>query len=325
MADPSLAAGRANTDAAATGAIEGTVADSNTGEKLAGVTVIVTSPQLLQTQTAITDENGAYQVGQLPAGEYLVTFYYADITVERSGIQVGIDKTTPVYQKLNMASAASETIEIQMGGIAIDTSRVHMGLPVSRTFGGVLDVEMGVIIANEKRPVIEWSVWGRLGMGVASQRSDVIARRVAVPEARSTSTWEAAVAADLTFGVARHGDLRVGVWGEARTSSEMVAGAELVLEGLPPHPYGSRIGGAGSVVLRAGANDRIVTGALGFGYVGSFPRSDPWLPWARHLVGARVVVSVDRAIDEPHDWSATLGIEVEPIGVVHALFDVSKR
>ncbi len=308
MADSSVVAGRADTDAAATGAIEGTVVDSKAGEKLVGATVIVTSPQLSQPQATITDESGTYQVGQLPAGEYVVTFYYADVVVERSGIQVGIDKTTPVFQKLDMEATRGEPIVIQMGLPAIE-----MGIP---------SPEMGIIVVNDERPAVDWSVWGRLGVGVASQRSDVIARRVTVPEAGSTSTWEAAVAADLTFGVARHGDLRVGVWGEARTSSEMVAGGELVLEGLPPHPYGSRIGGAGSLVLRAGANDRIVTGALGFGYVGSFPRTDPWIRWARHVVGARVVVSVNRAIDEPHDWSATLGLEVEPIGAVHALIDV---
>jgi hypothetical protein len=39
------------------------------------------------------------------------------------------------------------------------------------------------------------------------------------------------------------------------------------------------------------------------------------------VVGARVVVSVNRAIDARHDWSATLGLEVEPIGAAHGLFD----
>ncbi|HEY5949336.1 MAG TPA: hypothetical protein VIV40_27770 [Kofleriaceae bacterium] len=219
----------------------------------------------------------------------------------------------PSTTESGSGASASETI-------VIDDLHVTMGLPAVDTF----DVEMGIIIVNEQRPAIEWSVWGRLGVGVAPQRPDVIARSVTVPmpEVGSAPMWEAAVAADLTFGLARHGDLRLGVWGEARTSSDPVAGAELVLEGLSPHPYGSRIGGAGSLVLRAGANTRVVTGALGFGYVGSWPRSDPWIRWARHVVGARVVVSVNRAIDEPQDWSATVGLEVEPIGAVHALLEL---
>jgi hypothetical protein len=206
------------------------------------------------------------------------------------------------------------------------TRPYFQGIPLpSRTFDGDLE-EVGVIIAVEqKRPAVEWSLWTRLGAGITSQRPDVVARRVTAPEAEPRSTWEAAVAADLTVRVARDGDLRLGAWGEVRTSSDAVAGAELVLEGLPPHPYDSRIGRTGSLVLRAGANDRIVTGAVGFGYVGSFPRYDPWIGWARHVVGARVVVSVNRAIDEPRDWSATLGLEVEPLGAVHALFDLVTR
>jgi hypothetical protein len=206
--------------------------------------------------------------------------------------------------------------------IVID-DQVLMGIPIARTFEPYV-AEMGIVIVNEeKRPAVQWSVWGRLGVGVASQRRDVVARGVAPPMtgSASTSTWEAAAAADLTFGLARGGDLRIGVWGEVRTSSDPVAGAALVLDGLPPHPYGSRIGGAGSLVLRAGTNARVITGALGFGYVGSYPRSDPWIRRARHVVGARVVLSVNRAIERPHEWSATIGLEVEPIGVVHALLE----
>lgn len=205
--------------------------------------------------------------------------------------------------------------------ISIEPQIVEMGVPIER------DWEMGEISVTEQRPKVEWSVWGRPGYGVSSLRHDpdVAARRVTTPVAplEERSVWQAALGAELTFPMARHGDLRIGVWGEGRTTSGPVAGGELVLEGLPPHPYSSRIGGTGSLVLRGGANDRIITAALGFGYVGSFPRNDPWIDWARHVVGGRVVVSFDRAIDDPRQWSATLGLELEPIGVVHALLDLA--
>jgi hypothetical protein len=202
-------------------------------------------------------------------------------------------------------------------------SGVTVDQPIEIEMGGIEPPEMGeIIMTPEARPAVEWSVWGRLGVGVASPHSDVIARRLTAPEVGPDSTWEAAAAADLTFRVARDGDLRVGAWGEVRTSSDAVAGAELVLEGLPPHPYDSRIGRTGSLVLRAGGNGRVITGALGFGYVGSYPRFDPWIRWARHVVGARVVFSFNRATDVPHDWSATVGLEIEPIGAVHALLDL---
>src|ERR1051325_2895674 len=83
---PATAHAQSNT----TGAIQGVVTDQKTGDKLAGVTVIVTSPAMSQTQTAITDENGFYKITELPPGEYLVTFYYADITIEQNGVHVGI-------------------------------------------------------------------------------------------------------------------------------------------------------------------------------------------------------------------------------------------
>ena len=95
-----------------TGAIQGIVTDEKTASALAGVTVIATSPSLAQTQTAITDEKGDYKINDLPPGDYLVTFYYADITVEHSGIHVGIDKATPVFQKINQAQAGGEVVHV---------------------------------------------------------------------------------------------------------------------------------------------------------------------------------------------------------------------
>src|SRR6478735_2622671 len=129
-----LAPSAALAQSGTTGAIKGGVVDAKTGEKLAGVTVIVTSPAISQTQTAITDENGTYQVGQLPPGDYLVTFYYADITVERSGIHVGIEKTTPVFQKLNTQAAGGETIKIQDTAPTIDPTSTTQGITIDKNY-----------------------------------------------------------------------------------------------------------------------------------------------------------------------------------------------
>ncbi|HEX4455735.1 MAG TPA: hypothetical protein VH143_32970 [Kofleriaceae bacterium] len=205
-----------------------------------------------------------------------------------------------------------------------ETITIKMGLPELEDTGGDTagetgGVTMGVIDITPElvaRPAIEWSIWGRLGVGVQSQRSDVAARSITepAPAAGSTSMLEVAATADVTFGLARDGDVRLGAWGELRTTSGPVAGGELVLEGRPQAHHGT-----GSVVVRAGANPHVVTGELGVGYVGAYPSSIRWL---RHVVGAHVVVSVNRAIDEPHDWSATVGLEVEPIGVAHAIYDL---
>ena len=80
-------------------AIGGVVKDAKTAEPLAGVTIIATSPQMMGTQAAISDENGNYKL-DVPPGEYRVTFYYADVTLERNNVHVMLDHTTPVYQML---------------------------------------------------------------------------------------------------------------------------------------------------------------------------------------------------------------------------------
>jgi hypothetical protein len=192
---------------------------------------------------------------------------------------------------------------------------------------------MGVPIPfePEQRPVIEWSTWARLGIGLASRAPDVAAARssevvsgpVLAPKADLSSTWEAAGGVDLTLPISRSGDARVGSWGEVRTSSNPVVGAELVVEGLWSHPYERRDDWSGDLVLRAGANTRVVTAAVAVGVVGSLPRHDPWVHWARHVVGGRVVVSMNRSLDDPRDWSATINLEVEPIGVIQAVLDLA--
>ncbi len=66
--------------------VGGNVRDVVSGGAVAGVTVIATSPALEHTQAVITDENGDYAITELPPGEYVITFYYAEITMERPGI-----------------------------------------------------------------------------------------------------------------------------------------------------------------------------------------------------------------------------------------------
>jgi hypothetical protein len=82
------------------GALLGVVRDAGTSERLAGVTVVATMSGLERAQVVITDEHGFYTIDDLPPGEYVVTFYYADVTVERSGVQVTSRAATSVMQTL---------------------------------------------------------------------------------------------------------------------------------------------------------------------------------------------------------------------------------
>jgi len=117
-----------------TGAIQGVITDLKTGEKLPGVTVVATSPALAQTQTAITDENGFYKITELPPGQYLVTFYYADIKIEASGVIVGVNKVTPVFQKVNQQAAGGEVVRIEAKAPPIDPTSTTQGITIDKNY-----------------------------------------------------------------------------------------------------------------------------------------------------------------------------------------------
>ena len=108
-----------------TGAAQGVVSDSATGENLAGVTVVATSPSMQQSRTAVTDGSGRYKLSSLPPGTYLITFYYGESVVKRSGINISVNKVAPVY--LKMTVGASETIIVK-GTPTIDPTSTNHGI-----------------------------------------------------------------------------------------------------------------------------------------------------------------------------------------------------
>ena len=69
-------------------AIVGCVRDAHTGERLAGVTIVMTSPAAA-TQTVISDEDGNYAAYGLAPGVYTLTYYYGDATVARPEVTLG--------------------------------------------------------------------------------------------------------------------------------------------------------------------------------------------------------------------------------------------
>jgi hypothetical protein len=136
------------------GSLQGRVTDAKSGEKLAGVTVVASSPAMPNPQTAITDEGGFYSIVNLPPGSYQVTFYYADVTVERSGVTVAKGKATPVFQKLKQDGRGGEMITISGSAPSIDPTSTTQGITINknytknipttgRTFGGTLGAAAG--------------------------------------------------------------------------------------------------------------------------------------------------------------------------------------
>ena len=129
-----LAPHTARAQSTTTGAIQGVVSDKKTGEKLAGVTVVVTSPSLAQSQTAITDDQGFYKITELPPGVYLATFYYADIQLQVSGVNVGVSKVTPLFQQIDQSQAGGEVVKVEAKAPTIDPTSTTQGITIDKNY-----------------------------------------------------------------------------------------------------------------------------------------------------------------------------------------------
>jgi hypothetical protein len=149
-----LAPATAHAQSSTTGAIGGVVTDKKSGEPMAGVTVVATSTALGQTQSAFTDDKGSYKINDLPPGDYKVTFYFADITVEQNNVHVGINKVTGAYQKIDQTAAGGETIKVEAKAPLIDVTSTTQGITIDknylnnipvpgRTFEGALSAAAG--------------------------------------------------------------------------------------------------------------------------------------------------------------------------------------
>ncbi len=128
--DPAPARAQSTTS----GAIQGVVTDKDSGEKLVGVTVTVTSPALQGEQSTFTDDAGFFKISPLPPGEYTVTFFYLSIRLERRGIGVGVNRTTPVYQQLDQAQASGEVVTITDSAPTIDPTSTTQGITIDKNY-----------------------------------------------------------------------------------------------------------------------------------------------------------------------------------------------
>src|SRR2546422_1531211 len=89
----------------ATGAIAGLVADTS-GAVLPGVTVEVTSPALIEkVRTAVTDDQGRYQIVELRPGTYMVTLTLPGFSsVKREGVELTTGFTATVNTELRVGA-----------------------------------------------------------------------------------------------------------------------------------------------------------------------------------------------------------------------------
>jgi len=174
-----------------------------------------------------------------------------------------------------------------------------------------------------RRPAIEWSSWVRVAYGVAHHDDAPGAARLVTPPAESRDLgFEAGLGVDLTAPLSSSGDRRFGIWAEARTSSLPVVGAELLIGAAPARLDMFFYEGEGVLVVRGGGNSQVVTASVAYGYRAPWNLFGPWTGATRYMIGARVVATATRSIEDADDWAVTLGLEVEPVGALRYLLGV---
>jgi hypothetical protein len=166
--------------------------------------------------------------------------------------------------------------------------------------------------------LIEWSTWLGFGVGVASSAPAAIARGAIVAnDLHIAWTFSAGIDAMLPLTHA----VRLGPW-LGLHDLEPMAGAELQLTRRPASLDMFWYVGEGVWSLRAGGGHDHMTAALGWGYRCPWKLMGPYDRATRYEIGARVVLAATRAYSDPRDWTATLGLEVEPVGALRYLLGI---
>ena len=112
------------------GRLTGTVTDAQ-GAVLPGVTVTATSPSLIGTQTAVSEENGTYRFPALASGTYALTFELTGFrTVKRENIQLSIGQTLTVDLALEV-STVEETVLVTSESPVVDLQSTKVGVEFS--------------------------------------------------------------------------------------------------------------------------------------------------------------------------------------------------
>src|SRR5688572_20045530 len=144
---------------AQTGNIAGTVRDAQ-GAVVPGVTVEVTSPQLIEkVRSTTTDNNGRYQIQSLPVGLYKVTFSLTGFaTVENSNIALSSDATAPVNAEMKVGGRTEVVTVVGTSVPLVDVQNARQrqvftgeeiaDLPTTRNLGDLIQLVPGISFGN---------------------------------------------------------------------------------------------------------------------------------------------------------------------------------
>jgi Carboxypeptidase regulatory-like domain/TonB dependent receptor len=135
------------------GHLTGTVTDAQNAV-LPGVTVTATSPALMGGRTSITEADGKFKIGPVPAGVYTITYELSGFqTTKRTNIVLGLGQTLNVDGQLQVASlqetvtvsAQSPVVDMQSTKVGTDfTTEKLTGVPTATDIWAVLGQASGV-------------------------------------------------------------------------------------------------------------------------------------------------------------------------------------
>jgi hypothetical protein len=140
-----------------TGTLRGAVKD-NQGNPLPGVNITATSPALMGTATAVTNEIGNFRIPLLRVGTYAITAELQGFqTVKRENIILGLADTVTLTIEMTPAkieeqvtvTAPSPTVDVKSSAVAKSfTSALIQNLPIGRDLGTVVTLAPGVVAAS---------------------------------------------------------------------------------------------------------------------------------------------------------------------------------
>jgi hypothetical protein len=140
------------------GEIVGKISDAQ-GGVLPGVTVSLSGPAVMGTQSATTNESGRYRFPAVPTGTYQLKFELAGFApLVREGIIVQVRQTVSVDAEMKLASL-QETVTVSGSSPTVDVENTKVGarldheilqaVPTSRTIFGSTTVLPGMTMARQ--------------------------------------------------------------------------------------------------------------------------------------------------------------------------------
>src|SRR5207248_3967907 len=140
------------------GEIVGKVADEQ-GAVLPGVTVTLSGPAVMGTQTATTNEHGQYRFPAVNTGTYTLKFELSGFSpLVRDGIVVPVRQTITVDASMKLA-ALQETVVVSGDSPTVDVENTKVGarldhevltaVPTSRTIFGATTVLPGMVMQRQ--------------------------------------------------------------------------------------------------------------------------------------------------------------------------------